>query len=401
MAKRGNNEGTIYQLPSGSWRAQIYINGQRLGKTKKSKFEAQKWLRDTLGKIDHGYTGHGANTIFGEFLDEWLTSKSNAIKKTTWNLYECVIRNHINPILGKIKLTDISPQKIQSLYLQKERDGVGKRTIRVIHTIINSSLRNAVKLGALHTNPTEAVNPPNYETPEMQAYAEHEITLLLLASKGTPLEALIHVAITTGLRQSELLALKWSDIDWDRSTISVQRQLKRKYDNKEYFSSLKTKSGRRTISIGINTADKLRDHHQKQMNEKKAMGSQWNENDLIFPSKIGTPMHQRNLLRRFKSLIQESGLREIRFHDLRHTAASLMLNHGISPLIVAKRLGHSKVSITLDTYGHLLPGMHQESANFIDGLVTPIEVKLHTSCTRLPEKEKTPINNPNIQGAGS
>ena len=396
MAKRGNNEGTIYQLPSESWRAQIYINGQRLGKTKKSKFEAQKWLRDTLGKIDHGYTGHGANTIFEDFLDEWLKSKSNAIKNTTWNLYECVIRNHINPILGKIKLSDISPQKIQTLYIQKERDGVGNRTIRVIYTLLNSSLRNAVRLGAIHTNPTEATTPPKYETPEMQSYSEHEITQLLLAVKGTSLEAIIYLAITTGLRQSELLALKWSDIDWDRNTISVQRQLKRKYEYKEYFSSLKTKSGRRTISLGINTIDKLRDHHQQQMNEKKEMGDRWNENDLIFPSTIGTPTHQRNLLRKFKTLIEESGLREIRFHDLRHTAASLMLNHGISPLIVAKRLGHSKVSITLDTYGHLLPGMQQETANFIDGLVTPIEVKLHTNCTRIAEKEQTPIETPNI-----
>ena len=396
MAKRGNNEGTIYQLPSENWRAQIYINGQRLGKTKRSKFEAQKWLRDTLGKIDHGYTGHGANSIYEDFLNEWLTSKSNAIKKTTWSLYDSVIRNHINPILGKIKISDLSPQKIQTLYIQKEHDGVGKRTIRVVHTILNSSLKNAVKLGAIHTNPAEATNPPNYETPEMQSYSEHEITQLLLATKETSLEALIHLAITTGLRQSELLALKWTDIDWDRNTISIQRQLKRKYEKKDYYSSLITKSGRRTISLGVNTIDKIRDHHQQQMIEKKEMGDRWEENELIFPSTIGTPMHQRNLLRRFKNLIQESGLREIRFHDLRHTAASLMLNHGISPLIVAKRLGHSKVSITLDTYGHLFPGMQQESANLIDGFITPIEVKLHTNCTRIPEKENFPKETPNI-----
>jgi integrase len=396
MAKRGNNEGTINQLPSGSWRAQIYLNGQRLGKTKKSKFEAQKWIRDTLGKIDRGYTGRGASAKYEDFLDEWLLIKNNALKKTTWNLYECVIRNHINPILGTTKLADLSPQKIQSLYILKERNGVGKRTIRVIHTIINSSLKNAVKLGAIHANPAEATTPPNYETPEMQSYSEHEITQLLLAARGTSLEALIHLAITTGLRQSELLALKWPDIDWDRNTVSVQRQLKRKYENKDYYSSLKTKSGRRTISLGTNTIDKLRDHHKKQMNEKKVMGDRWSENHLIFPSTIGTPMHQRNLLRRFKTIIQESELREIRFHDLRHTAASLMLNHGISPLIVAKRLGHSKVSITLDTYGHLFPGMQQESANLIDGFITPIEVKLHTNCTRSPEKDKTSVENPNI-----
>lgn len=396
MAKRGNNEGTIYKLPSGSWRVQIYINGQRLGKTRKSKKEAQKWLRDTLEKIDQGYTGHGANTPFEVFIDEWLSSKSSAIKKTTWNLYECVIRNHIKPALGKFGLSDLSPQKIQSFYRSKEQSGVGDRTICVIHTILNSSLDKAVTFGAIHTNPVQATTPPVYETPEMEVYSEYEITQLLLAVKGTSIEALIHMAITTGIRQSELLALRWSDIDWARNSISIQRQLKRKHENHDYFSSLKTKAGRRTITLGITLTDKLREHLRQQIESKKDIGNRWDENDLIFPSNIGTPINQRNLLRTFKLIIQKSGLREIRFHDLRHTAASLMLNHGISPLIVAKRLGHSKVSITLDTYGHLLPGMQQETADFIDGLVTPIEVKLHTGCTQIAKKEETPIETPHI-----
>ena len=167
---------------------------------------------------------------------------------------------------------------------------------------------------------------------------------------------------------------------------------------RDYYSSLKTKSGLRTISLGMNTIQKLREHHQIQINTKEKMDDLWIENYLIFPSNVGTPMNQRNLIRKFKKILRESGLREIRFHDLRHTAASLMLNHGISPIIVAKRLGHSKVSITLDTYGHLLPGMQQETANFIDDLVTPIEEKLHTNCTRVGENEESYKNTPNIKG---
>ena len=399
MARRGNNEGTIYQLPSGSWRAQIYINGYRLGKTRKSRKEAQEWLRDVFGKIDRGYTGHGSNSLLEVYLNEWLNSKSNAIKKSTSNLYECVIRNHINPFLGKLRLSDVSPQKIQWLYLKKEHDGVGNRTICVIHTILNNCLNQAVKLGSIHTNPVQATTPPIYESPEMQIYSEYDITQLLLAVKGTSLEALIHLAITTGLRQSELLALKWSDIDWDRNTISVQRQLQRMYKDRDYYSSLKTKSGRRTISLGINSIQKLQEHHQKQIGIKERMSDRWDENNLVFPSTVGTPMNQRNLLRMFKTILRESGLREIRFHDLRHTAASLMLNHGISPLIVAKRLGHSKASITLDTYGHLLPGMQQESANYIDSLITPIPIELHTNCTQNEVIDEIRSNHPNIKGA--
>jgi integrase len=399
MARRGNNEGTIYQLPSGSWRAQIYINGYRLGKTKKTKREAQTWLRNTLNKTAHGYTGKGSNVLFKDFLQGWLSTKSSAVKQSTWRLYETTIRNHIEPILGKVKISDIEPSDIQNLYLLKKEKSIGNRTIQVMHTIINNSLETAVRTGVLQNNPAQSTIPPKYTSPEMDIYSEHEITQLLLAVKGTSLEALIHLAITTGLRQSELLALKWSDIDWDRNTISVQRQLRRKFERRDYYSSLKTKSGRRTISLGINTIQKLREHHQKQIGQKEEMGDRWDENDLIFPSIVGTPISQRNLLRRFKTIIRESGLREIRFHDLRHTAASLMLNHGISPIIVAKRLGHSKVSITLDTYGHLLPGMQQESANFIDNLITPIPVKLHTNCTRTEVVDEIYSKHPNIKGA--
>ena len=384
MARRGNNEGTICQLPSGSWRAQIYINGYRLGKTKKTKREAQTWLRQTLEKTVRGYTGHGSNMLYETFLDDWLSAKKSAIKFSTWSLYEAIIRNHIIPILGKEKISDITAEKIQLLYLKKEQTRVGTRTIRMIHTVFNNSLKKAVKLGVIHTNPANATTPPVYEIPEMEIYSEHEITQLLLAVKGTNIEGLIHFAVTTGLRQSELLGLQWSDINWDRKTIFVQRQLRRKFIKPNYFVSPKTKSGKRTISLGENTIQKLQEHYGKQLNQMKKFGDKWQENNLIFPSAVGTPMSQRNLYKKFKAVINQAGMRNIRFHDLRHTAASLMLNHGIPALIVAKRLGHSKVSVTLDTYGHLLPGMQQETADFIDDLITPIEIKLHTSSTRTP-----------------
>jgi len=396
--KRSHNEGTIYQLPSGSWRAQIYINGRRLGKTKKSKREAQVWLRKTLEKTTQGYTGKGSNVLYKDFLQNWLSIKESTVKQSTWILYEITIRNHIEPNLGNEKICNIEPIDIQNLYLMKREQNIGNRTILVMHTIINHSLDMAVKTGALLSNPAQLVSPPRYSSPEMDFYSEHEITQLLLAVKGTSLEALIHLAITTGMRQSELLALKWSDVDWDRNTITVQRQLRRNYEDHNYFSSLKTQAGKRTISLGNNTIQKLIEHHKSQKNEIERMGNQWVDNNLLFPSMIGTPLNQRNLLRSYKKILHESGLREIRFHDLRHTAASLMLNHGIPPLIVSKRLGHSKVSITLDTYGHLLPGMQQETADFIDGLVTPLELKLHTDCTRKIENVENYEITPNIKG---
>ena len=234
MARRGNNEGTINQLPSGSWRAQIYIKGYRIGKTKKSKREAQLWLRKTLNKTALGYTGKGSNVLYKDFLWNWLSMKRMAVKQSTWRLYESTIRNHIEPILGKEKIGDINPADIQNLYLLKKEQSIGNRTIQLIHTVINNSLKTAVRTGILISNPVQSTTSPKYISPEMDIYSEHEITQLLLAVRGTCLDALIFLAITTGLRQSELLALKWSDIERDRNTISIKRQFRRKYKKSEY-----------------------------------------------------------------------------------------------------------------------------------------------------------------------
>lgn len=370
MARRGNNEGTINQLPSGSWRAQIYINGSRIGKTKKTKKEAQLWLHKMLDKTALGYTGEGSNVLFENFLWSWLSQKEAGIKQSTYRLYESTIRNHIVPIIGSKKISKIEQSDIQNLYLMKKNSGVGGRTLQVIHTVINSSFNFAVRNGILISNPARFITSPRYSSPEMDFYSEDEVALLLSAVKGTDFEALLQLAVTTGLRQSELLALKWSDVDWKRNTFSIQRQLLRKFQNKEYFSSLKTQAGKRTIHLGKKTIQCLQEHKNRQIIQKKKYSVLWEDNNLVFPSSVGTPINQRNLLRRFKKILDENGLREIRFHDLRHTAASIMLNHGISPFIVAKRLGHSKVSITLDTYGHLLPGMQQESADYIDTLIS-------------------------------
>jgi integrase len=171
-------------------------------------------------------------------------------------------------------------------------------------------------------------------------------------------------------------------LNWEKKTLIIQRQLKRKFKVGDYFVSPKTRSGRRTIVLGIRTLKVLHEHLKRQDEAKRAGAHRWTDNDLVFPSTIGTPINHSNLYRSFKKLLRLSGLPEIRFHDLRHTAASLMLNHGVPSIIVSRRLGHSKVSTTLDIYGHLIPEMQNEAAELIDDLIFPIEVELHTNCTR-------------------
>jgi integrase len=380
--KRNNKEGSICQLPSGTWRAQIYQKGQRISHTEKTKAEALAWIRRMYQEIDDGKTIQVSKITFEEFLDSWLISIKTSIRPMTWYQYHTVTKNHILPVLPNLKLIDLKPDMIQKIYNNKISQGIHPRTIKLMHTVFHSSLEQAVKMGLILRNPANAVKRPKYEIPEMKFLDEAQVNQFLSAAQGQRNEALYQLEIATGMRQSELLGLRWKDLDWDRCSIIVQHQLKRGFTEGDYFSQPKTKSGKRTIILGKKTVDKLREHWLRQLKEKQIAGNRWKENDLIFPSTIGTPINQANLYRSFKDLLRSAGLPDIRFHDLRHTAATLMLNHGVAPIIVSRRLGHSRVSITLDIYGHLIPEMQNEAAEMIDDLITPIAVDIAHDCTR-------------------
>ena len=207
---------------------------------------------------------------------------------------------------------------------------------------------------------------------EMMILNESQVNQFLVAAFGHRWEALFHLAIVTGMRQMELLGLKWDDLDWIRYSIKVERQLVYTDKNELRFSALKTRFGKRSIELGEKTIGRLHSHYEQQQALRRKAGDMWVENGLIFSNRHGGPINRRNLQEVFHNLVKDAGLPKIRFHDLRHTAASLMLNNGIPPIVVSRRLGHSKTSITLDVYGHLIPSMQTEAAHLIDDLVTPI-----------------------------
>jgi integrase len=382
--RRGNREGTITQRTNGSWRAQIFLDGKRLSHTSKTRRECQDWLKKISGDFDAGISINGSQQTLQGYLESWLTSIQKSIRPTTLYQYRMTCRRYIYPILGSIKLCNLHPELIQRLYANNLDSGIGARTVRIIHAVLHSAFEKALKLGILGRNPVDATTPPRVESKEMRIYDENQVNQLLLAARGNKNEALYHLAIATGLRQSELLGLKWSDLDWQKRTLSIQRQLKRNGKKDDLFSQPKTKNGRRVIILGSITIDKFREHWDRQNMERLFAGERYQDNDLIFPTPIGTPKNQSNLFREFKQFIRSAGLPEIRFHDLRHTAASLLLNHNIAPIIVSRRLGHYKVSMTLDTYGHLIPEFQNEAAELIDSLITPVEVELHPNCTTVP-----------------
>lgn len=361
-----------------TWRAQVVLEGRRLSKTTKTKREAQEWLRKIQDEVAYGLTYKSTVVELPAFLEEWLITAKSSLRYNTFNQYRQIVHQHILPRIGERKLREIKPALIQQVYNQMVNEGYSLRTVQYVHAVIHRAFEHAVKLGLIPRNPDDATTPPKPKPKEMKFLDNAQVQQLLLTAKNqnSRFHALYHLAISTGMRQGELLGLKWSDLDWDNQTLSVTRQLTQLKTGEYVFNPPKTKSGIRQIDLGKASICVLKEHRKRQSAEAINDIAGWQEHNMIFPSAAGTPMDAGNLRRMFKNLLIDAGLPIIRFHDLRHTAASLMLNNGIPVFVVSKRLGHAKPSITLDIYGHLIPGQQRLAASLMDELLTPIQINI-------------------------
>ena len=212
----------------------------------------------------------------------------------------------------------------------------------------------------------------------MKIFDETQVQSLLFTAetKQDRFLALEHLALSTGMRQGELLGLKWCDLDWERKLLQIERQLTKKEGGGFELPAPKTSAGIRRIDLGNSTVQVLREHLRKQQMEMRKKGDKWQDRNLVFPSSIGTPKNRDNLRPRYKRLLKDAGLPEIRFHDLRHKAGALMLNNGIPVIVVSLRLEHAQPIVTLNTYGHLIPEKQQEVALLMDKLIIPIQIEI-------------------------
>ncbi len=225
--KRGNNEGTVYRLPSGRWNAQISLEGHRLSKSFDTQREGTEWLRKARNQIETGMTYASSTVTLGEFLDSWLTSTKASKRQSTWKHYDQLTRKYIRPHLGQVKIKDLRPEHIQAFYNNLLATNVGVPTIDKIHTLLHSALGQAVKVGLANRNTTDAAIPPKVPAKEMKILDESQVRQMLITARSSRLETLLHLALATGMRQMELLGLKWDDLDWNKQTIKVERQLVR------------------------------------------------------------------------------------------------------------------------------------------------------------------------------
>jgi integrase len=371
IKQSGNGTGTVYPRRNKEGKITGYrgsyftADGRRRYVSAKTKTEARRVLRQAMADADGGFIFDADTLKVGEYLDRWLSdSVSDTVKATTFERYEQITRLHLKPTLGRVKLKALTPAHVRSVYREKLEEGSSARTVRYVHTTLHKALKQAVMDGLIPRNATEAVRPPQPSREEMHPLTPEQAKLLLQVAHetGDRLEALYVLAIHTGLRQGELLGLKWDDVDLEDGSLQVRRTLTIT-KNGPVFTFPKTASSRRSVKLNSKATEALRSHLERQLGEIDKIGSLWCENGLIFASETGEPLNRHNLTRRsFKPLLKRAELPEIRFHDLRPTCATLLLTRNVNPKIVSEMLGHSSIAITLDTYSHGLPNMRDQAA---------------------------------------
>jgi integrase len=370
--RRGNNEGCIYKRKDGSWCAQVSLSGRRITMYGKTQRECHVWIKQILNKIENGMTFDATQLTLEHFMHSWLTGKDLSIRPNTARNYRRYSEQHILPVIGQMRLQNILPAHIRQLYLRMQAEGKGARTIQLVHSTLHCALKQAVKERLIGYNPMDAVERPKVETQEFHIFTEEQARTFLAAAKGHPYEALFYLALTTGLRKGELLGLMWSDVDWQKGFLKVERQLQQANWRGAELVPTKTKSGRRHIKLGKGALAALEAHRQRQETQKTLAGNDWKENGMIFTTSIGTFIDQTKVSREFKHILRKANLPDIRFHDLRHTSLSILLDIGTPVNTVQRRAGHSKASVTTDIYGHMMAHSQDAAAVNIEEIVTPL-----------------------------
>jgi integrase len=368
MARRGHGEGSIYLRSDGRWAASISVeDGKRktfYGKTRK---EVQEQLKTALHQPQQGMLATGPQQKVGQFLIHWLEDvHKQSIRSRTYERYEEIVRLHLVPGIGHHQLQKLSPQHLQSFYTKKLEEGLSTTTVISFHNVLHKALETAVRWNLLPRNICDLVSPPRRKRFEIQPLGIEQVQQLLAAARGHRLEALFILALASGLRRGELIGLKWQDINFLAGMLQVRRILTRvpsKLPGKGYVEAEpKTEKGRRSILLPPFVIEALKQHRAKQLESKLKAGSAWQDHDYVFCTSIGTHLNPtRDILDQLKALLKKAGLPDIRFHDLRHSSATMLLGMGVHPKIVQEILGHSQISMTMDTYSHVLPTMQREA----------------------------------------
>ncbi len=381
--------GYIRRRGKGSWQVTVDLGKdpmtgwrrRRFLPVKGTKRDADRALAEAIHQRDTGIDVSPGKLTVADYLRRWLRDyAAQSVTASTLERYTSIVERHLIPALGSLRLRDLRPAHIQAAYgraraLGGRADGaaggLSPRTVLKHHRLLHEALSHAVEWQLLALNPAASVKPPRPDRPEMRVLNAEEAGRLLEASADTPFYALAYLALATGARLGELLALRWRDADMDRGSLQVTRTARRVAGKGIAYSAPKTHRSRRPVALSSETVQVLREHRLAQAERRLELGPAYADNDLVFTGPTGHPLDDSNLRRAFRRTLADAGLPRLRFHDLRHSAATLMLQAGVHPKVVSERLGHATVGITLDTYSHVLPDLQRDAAEALDAVLRP------------------------------
>lgn len=420
--KRGRGEGGIWKRADGRWEGRVDLGWQDGKRKSKSTFgPTRKAVADKLvdvhKSVQDGEPLPNERTTVAAFLDRWLASVQNKLRPRAWATYEQAVRLHLSPGIGHERLARLRPLRLEQWMKAAQDKGTSARTIGYARRVLRIALNQACRWELVRKNVAALVQPPKHTAKRIQPLTPEQARALLAVAKGDRLEALITVATALGLRIGEATGLrKVEDIDFKRAVLRVQQTLERSGGDRaerhrlvmarralratiattpkrsperralrEQLETLRTagrkvrtqlrvaepksERSRRTIYMPGVVVTALKAHFARQRVERLAAGRYWHDSGFVFTTPIGTPLDPRNATREFHRLCRAAKIPPVRFHDLRHTAATLLLVQGVNPRVVMETLGHSQISLTLNTYSHVLPALQQDAAAKLDAIL--------------------------------
>jgi len=362
-------ESTIYRDAAGRWHGQVSV-GRKPGGGRDRRHVSATRRADVVAKVralersrDEGVvTTPGRATVAG-WLTHWLDNiAARKVRPSTVDGYESLIRVRITPALGHHRLDRLQPEHLEAFYVASAADGLSPATVLKMHRIISRALVVAVQRGKVARNVATLVDAPSLVRREVRPLTADDARQLLATARGQRNAARWTVALSLGLRQGEALGLPWDAVDLEAGTLTVRQALQRRRGAGLVIVEPKSSAGRRTITLPYSLRDALRGQRVEQAAERLAAGSQWHDHGLVFAQVNGKPVDPSSDYKAWKSLLRSAGVRDARLHDARHTAASLLLLQGVPARVAMDILGHSAISLTLNTYSHVVPELARDAA---------------------------------------
>jgi integrase len=370
--------GQIIKRGERTWLVRVPLGRDATGKrrtfnktVKGTKKQAQEYLAEILHKQSRGDLVERNREPVADYLRRWITTIAvPRVRARTAEDYRSIVEAHLVPAFGSLQLSQLTVDAIQRLYAEMGASGLSPRTVRYVHSVLNSALAHAVRVGQLARNPAALATLPRNRRREMRAMSPADASRFLNAAAGDRFEALWCLLLTGGLRPGEALALQWTDLDGD--TVRVQRSLVRLRGGTWAFDEPKTARARRSVLLPAGAVALLRLHKAKQNESRLSAGSRWTDHGLVFCTATGEPLEWRVISRRYlRPILSAVGIQALRPYDLRHSCATLLLASGENPKVVSERLGHSSVALTSDVYSHVLPDMQQKAAEQLERMLFP------------------------------